>query len=360
MSVSRDEVSKIQVGGRNLALNSKKLSTNAENTNRYVSGYNTTATESEETEFAVAKATSNWQGLGIFINSQNPKAGEEFCFSAYMYTSGGSASISFYLMCYDSSGTRVYPGDCVVDGSVRLNKTLINNADFTTPRRLSAVFSLSEAAIELLDNGGTIKVTLQAHGFTSGASVYMYAPKLERGTKATDWTPAPEDMESYTDAAISEVVPQIGEAQTQATEAAKAYSNEILESFSSKFKVSPEDISSEVVAIRNGETLVSRINQLPDSVKIEAKNVEIVDKYESYIELAAAEAAPYILLGKRENNAMLLRITNERMGFEVNSEEVAYLAPDALHVQKQISFGDFIMKQRENGHLSIIRVTRGG
>lgn len=167
-------------------------------------------------------------------------------------------------------------------------------------------------------------------------------------------------MENYTDAAIYEVVPQIGKAQTQATEDAKAYSNKILESFSSKFKVSPENISSEVAAIQDGKTLVSRINQLPDSVKIEAKNVEIVDKYESYIELAAAEATPYILLGKRENNAMLLRITNKRMGFEVNTEEVAYLAPDALHVQKQISFGDFIMKQRENGHLSIIRVTRGG
>lgn len=160
-------------------------------------------------------------------------------------------------------------------------------------------------------------------------------------------------------ATVEEMMQQADDAQAHAEASAKAYADDALESFTSRFTVSPEEISSEVSGFQDGNTIVSRINQLPDSVKIEAKNVEIIDKYESYIELAADEANPYILLGKRDNNAMLLRITNERMGFEVNSEEVAYLAPDALHVQKQISFGDFIMKQRENGHLSIIRTTRG-
>lgn len=48
-----------------------------------------------------------------------------------------------------------------------------------------------------------------------------------------------------------------------------------LTNFKSEFTVTPAEISSEVQATKNGETLVSRINQTADTIKIEAEHVEI-------------------------------------------------------------------------------------
>ena len=69
--------------------------------------------------------------------------------------------------------------------------------------------------------------------------------KLEKGTKPTDWTPAPEDMQTIEKAAAD-------------------------------FKVTSEAISSRVEKTDyTGNTLVSMINQTADEVKIQAKHVEI-------------------------------------------------------------------------------------
>lgn len=77
---------------------------------------------------------------------------------------------------------------------------------------------------------------------------------------------------------------------------------------------------------------------------------------------AGANYEPEMILGHRESNQMAARLTTTRLAFGMideqtqTFEEVAYFSTDAMHVRKQISFGDFIMKQRENGHLSILRI----
>ena len=52
--------------------------------------------------------------------------------------------------------------------------------------------------------------------------------KLERGNKATDWTPAPEDVEAYTDSKISEAKLEI-DADGIRSEVSKISSSKYLE-----------------------------------------------------------------------------------------------------------------------------------
>lgn len=73
--------------------------------------------------------------------------------------------------------------------------------------------------------------------------VYVKNVKLERGNKPTDWTPAPEDLTSYTDSQIKQTSDSINT------------------------KVSKTDYT--------GSTVTSLINQSADSVKIQAKHLDI-------------------------------------------------------------------------------------
>ena len=73
--------------------------------------------------------------------------------------------------------------------------------------------------------------------------------KLEKGNKATDWSPAPEDLEAYTD--------------TQVT-AAKA-----------EIKITTDGISTEVAKKVGSSEIISKINQSAETVKIQASKVEI-------------------------------------------------------------------------------------
>lgn len=73
--------------------------------------------------------------------------------------------------------------------------------------------------------------------------------KIEKGNKATDWTPAPEDLEDYTDTKITE---------------AKA-----------AIKVTTDAIETTVSNKVGNSEIISKINQSAESVKIQANKVEI-------------------------------------------------------------------------------------
>ena len=72
----------------------------------------------------------------------------------------------------------------------------------------------------------------------------------------------------------------------------------------------------------------------------------------------------FILLQNRKKNdkntliGVQTKLTTGKLAFGTFGSvdnEVAYFTEQELHVQKKISFGNFDMKQRDNGHFSIIR-----
>ena len=48
-----------------------------------------------------------------------------------------------------------------------------------------------------------------------------------------------------------------------------------------------------------------------------------------------------------------MTLDSQQLSFYNNNTEVAHFSGDSLHVQQSISFGNFLLYQRSNGHLTI-------
>lgn len=83
-------------------------------------------------------------------------------------------------------------------------------------------------------------VSLYFRNFTG--DVYVKNVKLERGNKPTDWSPAPEDLTSYTD---------------------------------SKIKQTSDSITQQISSVNNGKNIIQQINLNSGGLKINVDNLEI-------------------------------------------------------------------------------------
>lgn len=199
--------------------------------------------------------------------------------------------------------------------------------------------------------------------------------KFEIGNKATDWTPAPEDMATSED--ISNVQDSIDE------------TNDRIDSSEAKIELLNDSIST-LVKDANGESLMeqtstgwtfnigslqNQINDAANSVnqveKDLANTTALVNKANSllndvtaktaYINMATDESgSPCIELGK-SGNPFKLRITNTSIDFMQDSAKIAYITNKQLYIQSSVVTdemkigvnGGFIWKKRANGNLGL-------
>lgn len=212
LSVAQTEISKIEVGGRNYVKDSQDIPLKD-----------------------TATANSNYYTLTVYHNDTAFEIGDVLTASANVEVLEGSVSrITFYLYGKSTETNRSKSSLVTVDivnGKAVAQLTLNNhyggdgNKDFNL----------------LIYQG--------VWGQTAGNRIKLTNVKLEKGNKATDWTPAPEDVEAYTDTQVS---------------AAKA-----------EIKVTTDGISTEVSKKVGSSEIISKINQSAEMVKIEASRVEI-------------------------------------------------------------------------------------
>ena len=163
-----DMLSEIEIGGRNFHLGSEKWSNSA---------------------FS-AKTGSTIEGNVLTVQSKktvdscymNVEPGEEYTFSVDMKTTTNTYNSHTYLIGYynSSSNTRL---------SYEWNTSKLT----TSWKRFSQTFTIPS------------NVTRVNIGYRSDSTTlisYRY-PKFEKGNKATDWTPAPEDLRNEMDSAIN-------------------------------------------------------------------------------------------------------------------------------------------------------------
>ena len=186
-------------GGDNLAKESRLLDTTPTKTNTNIGTYSRSTRIARTDGFYEAKCTGNWQGIGIFANSLNLAVGDKITYSFYTYIYGSSHNISFYPMMYNSSGTRdtttSFP--ISVDGSTfqTANSRSIATITSSTPELHYVTFEWNSAVKSIIDNGGFILLSIQAHAgtWTDGSYTCIYKPKLECGSKPTPWMPNSAD-----------------------------------------------------------------------------------------------------------------------------------------------------------------------
>lgn len=154
-------VNGLQIGGRNLLLNTADLT-------KWHKENNITVTKDSNDYFKISTTnTSSW-------------------WSAYWYISSDKSEQTYTLSGYNKKGTK---NGYVV---VRYYKGGTNN--------IIAQKDVSEGYFTIkftVPSGAeTITVYLGVKPTASGDYTYYKHPKLELGNKATDWTPAPEDIDS--------------------------------------------------------------------------------------------------------------------------------------------------------------------
>ena len=260
------------------------------------------------------------------------KAGETYTVSFEAYAEKDITMSYFYVM--------------DADGNSRISRT-VNIT--TTPARYSFTFAPSVD----FDN---CSILFGYAAATVGESVIFYLrnPKLEKGNKATDWTPAPEDtttelsqyrQETYT--YVNESIENSEETtRTMLAEYAKTSDVEALrEETSTTFQQTAEDFTfkfdtvNERITTENGEI------------------VRILEENAKYIRLVDGS----IVLG--EKGAILTtKYANGRISFLHNDTlEVAYISDQKLYITQaeilvSLIIGAFGYFPRKNGNLSFKKI----
>ena len=196
--------------------------------------------------------------------------------------------------------------------------------------------------------------------------------KLERGDKATDWTPAPEDM------ATAE---EVDSAQTTADEAGAVASNaetlvkQLADSISTLvtdgngtslmtqtedgWTFSTANIQNSVNGISEAlHSLTDDVGDVNNTVDILKRAVDDLGVIAEYVAITTYENEPCIELGESDSD-FKLRITNTRMMFSEGSAILGYFTNNAFNskkivVEEELQQSGFVWKGRSNGNLGLI------
>ena len=234
-----DAINSLAIGGRNLAIASKDLSkrNSANRTKRYASVHNSDSIRVRDDGFTEIVASSGvaYRGPSVFLNSMGFDVGDSFTYSVSIDSIGVHCEIDVFLMEFDSSGRRVYSAPMLHDGSSTPAHTwYLRTINSDSTIRVSTTLIWSQEAQDLIDSGGYIRMTIQNRSFTAedGAYVSFYAQKLEKGNKATDWTPAPEDIDAAILKEHNAMLQVASDSITSAVSQSKTYTDTTLGSYS--------------------------------------------------------------------------------------------------------------------------------
>lgn len=181
------------------------------------------------------------------------------------------------------------------------------------------------------NNSGSLTFWLVDSGIA-----YITNIKLELGNKATDWTPAPEDVDS----SINEAKDAAGNAQDSANTAISSV-NDIRTSFG-EYKDEVRAEFSSTVEYVDGKT-------------------EVVD---NWIRQGTDGVNPYLELGGTGNN-LKARLTNSRLEFYEGDKELAYFGNNKAYMPdadidraniERIQIGSYAWINNSDGHLTLVYV----
>ena len=333
----KQQISEIEVGGRNLLLKSKE---------------------------GISKNTSEYF-CAAFDLSEELVVGEEYTIRCNVTVSAEKKSIAAYVGggSYACANFSDWP---VVEGENTCVHTFTATEAMVSANNYIRIYASNNAGTQ-----GATEVT--------GTCVVNWI-KLEKGNKATDWSPAPEDMATSEDAE---------NAQTAANNAqATADSNsERITVSESEIRQLAEMIST-LVTDGNGASLMTQtaeggwtfsMGSIVDALAKAQTDVNTLsgDMSGANSEISALKSAlddlgvlsdyviittyndqPCIELGETENG-FKLRITNTEIHFADGTTIPAYITNKKLminqaEVKEELQFGGFVWKLRSNENLGLI------
>lgn len=163
------KINNLSVGGRNLFTGTKDFTGTWETRSKWSIDLD------KYKGFTVLKKKTQWEGLRQKISAV---AGEKYVLSAYVKCELGSV-INGYGSAFTDSGA--------ITSIDKHGKTLISSSeDATEWRRITFPFTVTKSG----------NLEFRFENAVNDKMFYICGLKLEEGTIATDWTPAPEDVEN--------------------------------------------------------------------------------------------------------------------------------------------------------------------
>lgn len=206
----------------------------------------------------------------------------------------------------------------------------------------------------------------------TGVTMTVSDFKMEIGNRATDWTPAPEDMATSNELEnIQSSAALVEERVTTAESLIQQLSDSI------SMLVTDGNGGSLMVQTENGWTFST--GELQDTIDATSENlnnltnemgdvnstvnslqqaVDDLGVLNDYVKITTYENEPCIELGESDSDFKLL-ITNTRIMFMEGSSIPAYINNQSLFIKKavieeELEQGEFIWKARSNGNLGLI------
>lgn len=210
---------------------------------------------------------------------------------------------------------------------------------------------------------GTGSVTFKLN---SAGTLYLANIKLELGNKATDWTPAPEDLiKSITEAntAIEKTDEKISmKASVDSVTEISNRANEI-EGMLSEAKTTIARHEESIQMLTSDEFTVKFTNVVQQITSVDRKFEQYKEKMDNWLRF---DKNGNLIIGSTRvpgQPAYEIMISKNRISFLLNDIEVAYISDDEMHINKStvmesITIGrenqKFIWEMRGNGNLGLV------
>lgn len=335
---SWEAVNELDIGGRNLISGSKSMETYSK------SGNVTLAADDEGIAVATFAATTALSWNSVQTREPIPLSvvrGKQVTLSFFVRTDDWEA-----LNQQTDRGLNIGFALCPATATTRIK--YMSNGMYA--RQLSTEWEKITWTATLTDDffaygTGTIeddtRLYIQIYNY-SLYSMQVKKVKLEFGNVATDWTPSPDDQE----AKVAEAVEQLeSKMETDISKSESGIKTYVGQTYYLK---------------TNGEALGKQVSSLSTSFSQTSQAFEMrftgvegdITTMQSYIRYEAGN----IILGE-EGNELTLRISNDKIVFIDENQEVAYFSNNKLYVTDGdfvniLRIGNFAFYPRENGNLS--------
>jgi phage minor structural protein len=317
----------VNVGGRNLLLNSRIPK---DGTYYLLNGLN--STENLFKNCRIFSAQKAWNGLRVFFNKHVTErnvvhVGDKLTYSIYAKTDNISPiSIMMFNRAFNDSNGRYD-----FDSSVR---------QFTLSKewaQYSLTFTVTDSILKTSGTGMTyFGFEILQKNTEEGKYVYFACPKLELGNVATDWTPAPEDV----DADISNAQSTANSAQTNASTAkqtandAQSTANDALNKAGSAQASADSAIKSYQDAInkaKDAQISADKATELANGAHQGVSNIEQVVKID----------AQGVRIYEKANSKNYVHQKSDGSHFYTNNTENGVLGPDSR--MNNLAVNDYFM-----------------
>lgn len=300
---------------------------------------------------------------------KSSEASNEYLYSEYGSKSLHGGKYSVVAVSYDYVTDDATSGTIIVQSynDVSTNLSSINLSETIKSGHVEEVFKIPDT----WGNSTNAGVKFLLNNVTG--TVRFSNLKLELGNKSTDWSPAPEDIQSSLNSSEN----KSNNALEQTSEVRSSI--EILKK-SIETLVTDENGQSLMTQTGNGWTFnmgayqtiidkvtsditdvkgdVDEVNQLANNASQLANDVATKT---AYINMSTDDTgSPCIELGKSDNE-FKLRITNTSIDFMQGSQKIAYITNQSLYIQSSVvtdemKVGDesgYIWKKRSNGNMGL-------